>query len=157
MNLAEAFSVLAQAGCRLKAETGGGIILDVPPGGPPVPSSVLQALATHRESLVAVLSPAETRAGIEVPQRLAQQKTITGRPCPYARDLGVVLAQKPSPVRSPFDASSILARARAAKAAARDRQAAAGQLEQPPSPQTDLGMATHPQNFSAYSDDSVPF
>lgn len=57
MNLAEAFLVLAQTGCRLKAETGGGIVLDVPPGGPPVPRQVLEVLATHRESLAAVLAP----------------------------------------------------------------------------------------------------
>lgn len=57
MNLADAFSTLAKAGCRIKAEAGGGIILDVPPGRPPVPRQVLEVLAAHRESLVAVLAP----------------------------------------------------------------------------------------------------
>lgn len=57
MNLADAFSALAKAGCRIKAEVGGGIILDVPPGTPPVPRQVLEVLAAHRESLVAVLAP----------------------------------------------------------------------------------------------------
>lgn len=60
MNLTEAFSTLARSGCRLKLEAAGSIILDVPPGSPPVPSSVLEALAMHREILAAVLTPQQS-------------------------------------------------------------------------------------------------
>jgi hypothetical protein len=75
MNLAEAFLVLAQTGCRLKAETGGGIVLDVPPGRSPVPRQVLEVLATHRESLAAVLAP-------NVPVSVAQNSEAAALPAP---------------------------------------------------------------------------
>lgn len=68
MNLSEVFTLLAQSGCRLKLEAAGSIILDVPAGAPPVPRSVLDSLAMHRESLAAVLTaelPEPQGAGLE--------------------------------------------------------------------------------------------
>jgi hypothetical protein len=104
MNLAEAFFALAQAGCRIKVEAGGSIVLDVPRGRPPVPRSVLEALAAHRETLSAVLGPA--------PDRPTPRPT---RRRPYATQ---TLAIKSEEVRSssicmPPDVKDILARARA--------------------------------------------
>lgn len=65
MNLSEAFSVLAQSRCRLKVEAEGGIILDIPTGSPPVPRTVLEALAAHREALLAVLKPTSPSSGTD--------------------------------------------------------------------------------------------
>jgi hypothetical protein len=61
MTLAEAFHLLAAAGCRLDADPAGGLALTVPEGAV-VPAGVLDVLRANREQLVAALAPASPPA-----------------------------------------------------------------------------------------------
>jgi hypothetical protein len=75
MTLAEAITTIATAGCRILADSSGGITLDVPPGST-VAAEVLAVLSAHREQLAAVATPAEAPAD-DLHQYLAI-KGITG-------------------------------------------------------------------------------
>ncbi len=75
MTLADAITTIATAGCRIVADSSGGIALEVPPGST-VAAEVLAVLSAHREQLAAVATPAEAPAG-DLHQYLAI-KGITG-------------------------------------------------------------------------------
>lgn len=118
MNLADAFLVLAQSGCQLRADADGGIVVDIPHGCPPVPSSVLDVLAAHREQLRAALAP--SRSGIESPAAAPRKPAppLHARHWPYAaKNLAVKSPpqQEPTslPCGLPDDSTTILARAKA--------------------------------------------
>jgi hypothetical protein len=109
MNLAEAFAILAKTGCRLRVEAEGGIILDVPPGGQPVPTAVLQVLAAHRESLVAVLAPAKPSPGTGDQTTGNGTKPSSGRPSPYAAEnLAITTGPPRSSIRESIDLKKLL-------------------------------------------------
>jgi len=146
MNLAEAFLALAQAGCRIKVEAGGSIVLDVPHGCPPVPRSVLEALAAHRETLSAVLGPA--------PDRPASRPTHRS---PYAAEN---LVSKSEDVRAsstcmPPDIKDIVERARARVAMWRATSCDSRQVVEG----TEAPSATTPGSVEAADicDDDIPF
>jgi hypothetical protein len=150
MTLSDAFSALALAGGRIKVEAGGSIILDVPTGRPAVPHAVLQALATHRETLVAVLAPASPLARSEGQPPAAEPKTSTGRPSPYAAQ-NLARRCEPVPAAQPhgrFDTQAILARARAR--AARNRLDS--QENTPASPLSPVVDST-----ASMANDEIPF
>jgi hypothetical protein len=150
MTLSDAFSALALAGCRIKVEAGGSVILDVPPGRPAVPNAVLQALAAHRETLVAVLAPASPPAGAERQPAASVPKTSTGRPSPYAAE-NLARRSAPAPAAPPrpkLDAQAILARARA-KAAAMWLNSRESNPASPPSPPADAPAPA--------GEDDIPF
>lgn len=118
MNLADAFLVLAQSGCQLRADADGGIVIDVPHGCPPVPSSVLDVLAAHREQLRAALVP--SRSGPESPAGAPRKPAplLHPRHCPYAaKNLAVKSPPQQEatslPGGLPDDSTTILARAKA--------------------------------------------
>jgi hypothetical protein len=75
VTLADAITTIATAGCRIVADSSGGIALEVPPGST-VAADVLAVLSAHREQLAAVATPAEPMAG-DLHQYLAI-KGITG-------------------------------------------------------------------------------
>lgn len=135
MNLAEAFAVLANTGCRLRVEAEGGIILDVSPGCPPVPPSVLQVLAAHRESLVAVLAPAKPPESAEGPPTETNPDMASAPASPYARDLSLEAqaARRAATLsaRQQLEPVGILRRAREKASKLRERQQLEGQLEFP--------------------------
>ncbi|MFM8495735.1 MAG: hypothetical protein ACKOEM_09435, partial [Planctomycetia bacterium] len=137
MNLADAFSTLAKTGCRLRVEAEGGIILDVSPGCPPVPPSVLQVLAAHRESLVAILAPAKRPEAADTLTIEANPKTASVPVSPYARDLPLkapaARAAAPS-ARPPLDPKAILRQLRARLSQMRDQQQVEGQPPVGPNP-----------------------
>ncbi len=146
MNLAEAFFALAQAGCRIKVEAAGSIVLDVPHGCPPVPSAVLEALAAHRETVSAVLGPA--------PDRPTPRPT---RRSPYAAEN---LVSKSKDVRSssicmPPDIKDIVARARARVAMLRATSCDCGHVVEGKGAPSE----TTPGSVEATDirDDSIPF
>jgi hypothetical protein len=124
MNLADAFLVLAQSGCQLRADADGGIVVDVPHGCPPVPSSVLDVLAAHREQLCAALVPSrsEPESPAAAPRKPASLSHA--RYWPYAAKNLAVKSPPQQEATSllcglPDDSTTILARAKArAKAGA---------------------------------------
>jgi len=150
MTLSDAFSALALAGCRIKVEASGGIILDVPPGRPAVTHAVLQALAAHRETLVAVLAPASPQARDEGQPTGAEPKTTAGRSSPYAAE-NLARRSEPAPAAPPreqLNAKAILAKARA-KAAAIWLDTRESNPASPPSPSADAPAPT--------GEDDIPF
>jgi len=146
MNLTEAFFAIAHAGCRIKVEAGGSVVLDIPPGCPPVPKAVLEALATHRETLSAVLGPAPNRP---TPRRPHQS--------PYAAENLVIKSEdvRSSSICIPPDVKDILARARARVEMRRATSCDSGQIVEG----TGAPSATTPGSVEATNncDDDIPF
>jgi hypothetical protein len=156
MNLADAFSTLAKTGCRLRVEAEGGIILDVSPGCPPVPPSVLQVLAAHRESLVVVLAPAKRPEAADTLPTEANLKTASVPVSPYARDLPLKApaARATTPLaRPPLDRQAILRLIQARLSKLNAQRQAEGESAVGPTPgPPDTGLAGTPS-----TDDDIPF
>lgn len=157
MNLADAFSTLAKTGCRLRVEAEGGIILDVSPGCPPVPPSVLQVLAAHRESLVAVLAPANAPNAAETLPANAKATSTSVPRSPYARDLSPkaqAARVAASSGRLHLDPQAILRQARARLSKLRDLQQVEGQSPDGPAPGPPPAVG---KAEGLGSDDNLPF